>query len=151
MIRGILILNILLLLSSGCHKNILGHKHNKNYREEFLIKSGTNLTLYQNIEYGRKNVADVGFSDKLKLIFLDSINAKTKQVLNIEKDTLIIKCSYDKSSAWIDGSNKTKIAGNIKIIKWSSNEIILNENITIIDSGWNEVKKFKGTRTFKRK
>lgn len=150
MIRLILISNFLLIFSSCSYKNLLKYKHKKNYQEKSVIKSDSKLKLYQNVCYGRPNTADAGFCYKLKLTFLDSINAKNKRILNIEKDTLIIKCSYDKSSAWFYGSDKNKITGQIEIIKWGLNEIILKENIIITDSDWKERNKFKGTRSFKR-
>lgn len=142
---------ILTILTSCSQTNLLTYKHKKYYKENSIITNDSIFKLYQNVCYNRPRVIDEEFCYGLTLKFIDTSAAKTKRTLDLQADTLIVKAGYGIFSVWNWSDENNKVSGQIEIIKWDKNEVILRENIQVNDFGRNETKKFVGTRTFKRK
>ena len=142
---------LLTTLTSCIRTNLLTYKHIKYFNENNIITSGSTFELYQNVCYNRPGVIDEEFCYDLTLKFIDTTASKTKRILDIQLDTLILKASYGISSIWNWSDENNKVSGQIEILKWDKNEVILKENILAVDLGRKETKKFIGIRTFKRK
>lgn len=130
--------------------DVLKLKDEQYYRETNIIKKGKNYHLYQSVCHNQPGVVDEEFCYFLSLDFADPDSAKSKRVLNVEADTAIVKVASGISSAWNLGEDKNKITGQIEIVKWDKNEIILNENILVTNYLTRVSMCFVGTRTFKR-
>ena len=133
------------ILASCSRTNLLNYKYRIHYEENSIITSNTTFTLYQNVCYNRPGTIDEEFCYDLTLTFLDTTAAKTKKILNLETDTLIIKSRCGKSSVWFDSGNN-KVTGQIEICVWDKNAVTLKENIYASGIGC-----YKGTRTYKKK
>lgn len=151
MTRTILTFSILTILTSSCLKNVLTYKHRKFYNEKSIIKNDTPFTLNQNVCYNRPDIIDEEFCYDLTLIFLDTALAKTKKILNLATDTLILKSQYGRFSVWDWEEENNKVSGQIEIISWDKTTVTLKEKIFISEFGRKKSKIFKGTRTYKRK
>ncbi len=138
-------------MTSCSHTNLLTYKHKKYYKENSIITNDSIFKLYQNVCYNRPRVIDEEFCYELTLKFIDTSAAKTKRTLNLQADTLIVKASYGIFSIWNWYDENNKVSGEIEIIKWDKNEVVLRENIKANDFNRKETKKFVGTRIFKRK
>lgn len=150
MTRLVLTYFILTILTSCSRTNLLTYKHRKYSKENSIITSDTTFKLYQHVCYNRPGVIDEEFCYYITLIFSDTTAAKTKRSLNLETDTLIVKAQYGVFSVWNWSDENNKVSGQIDIVKWNRDEIILKENIQAIDNRRKETKRFKGTRTFIR-
>jgi hypothetical protein len=142
---------ILILLTSSCGKNLLTYKHRMHYREDNIIDSVNNSKLCQSVGYNRPGVVDEEFYYELRITFLDSAAAKTKRVLDLEKDSSIVHVTYGIFSVWSWEAEKNTVKGQIEIKNWDPSGITLKENIVATNFTRKETKKYKGTRTFKRK
>lgn len=141
----------LLLILTGCGKiNILKLKYRLYYTEKSEITNDTVFTLYQRVIYDKPNVIDEEFSYNLTLTFIDTAAAKAKKTLNLITDSSIVKAGYDIFSIWNLEDERNRLTGGIKILNWNSNAITLKENITVYDRRRNEIRRYSGTRTFKR-
>ena len=94
---------------------------------------------------------DEEFCYYLTLKIIDTTAIKTKTKLDLETDTSIVKAGYGMFSVWNWSDENNKVSGQIEIIKWDKNEVILKENVQVIDFRRKETKKFIGIRTFNRK
>jgi hypothetical protein len=130
---------------------LLTYQHKKYYKENSIITSDSIFELYQNVCYNRPGVIDEEFCYVLTLKIIDTSAAKTKGILDLQADTLIVKAGYGIFSVWNWSDENNKVSGQIEIIKWDKNEVVLRENIQANDFSRKETKKFIGTRTFKRK
>ena len=150
MTRVILTYCFLTILTSCSQANLLTYKHRKYYKENSIISSDSTFKLNQNACYNRPGVIDEEFCYDLTLKFVDTSAAKTKTILDLQTDTLIVKAGYGIFSVWNWSDENNKVSGQIEILKWDKNEVILKENILAVDLRRKETKKFVGTRTFKR-
>ena len=148
--RLILTYCILTILTSCSRTNLLTYKNKKFYEENSIILSDTTTKLYQRILYNRPGIIDEEFSYDLTLTFLDTAAARTKKILNLETDTLIIKSRYGVFSIWNWEVENNKVSGQIEIVAWDKNSITLKENIYVSDFRRNETRNYNGTRTYKR-
>jgi hypothetical protein len=150
MTRLVLTYCILTILASCSRTNLLTYKHKKNYKEKSIITSDPNFKLDQNVCYNRPAVIDEEFCYHLTLKFIDAAAAITKRILDLQADTLMVKAGYGTVSVWNWSDENSKVTGQIEILKWDKDEIILKENIRVIDLRRKETKRFMGTRSFKR-
>ena len=151
MTRLILTYCFLTILTSSCRTNLLTYKHKKYYKENSIITSDSTFKLYQNVCYNKPGVIDEEFCFDLTLKFIDTTAAKTKRILDLQSDTLIVKAGYGIFSVWNWSDENNKVCGRIEILKWDKDEVIVKENIQAVDFRRKETKKFVGTRTYKRR
>lgn len=151
MTRLLLTYCLLTVLTSCNRRNLLTYKHKKYYKENSEIISESPSKLYQSVCYNVPGIIDEEFCYELTLRFIDTTAAKAKGVLELHTDSLIVKAGYRVFSVWNWSDEDTKVFGQIEILKWGQNEVILKENIIAINIERKETKKFVGTRTFKRK
>lgn len=138
-------------MTSCSQTNLLTYKHKKYYKDNSIITSDPTFKLYQNVCYNNPGVIDEEFCYYLTLKFIDTTSAKTKMIIDLQTDTLIVKAGYGIFSVWNWSDENNKVSGQIEILKWEKNEITLNENVKAVDLRRKETKKFVGTRTYKRK
>jgi hypothetical protein len=146
----VLLLCIVSLLTTGCN-NVLKLASKKHYKENSIITSDSVFTLYQNVCYDKRNYVDEEFCYELRLKFIDTTAARIKKKIDLESDSLIVKASYGVFSMWNWGNENNQVSGQIEILKWGNQEIILRENIQVRDIRRKKTKQFRGTRTFKPK
>ena len=151
MIRIVLIYCLGLILASCGHPNLLNYKRRKYYEENSIIKKDSIFELYQYVLYNRLGIIDEEFCYNLTLTFLDTAAAKTKRILNLATDTLIVKSSYGRFSVWNWSDEHNIVTGQIEIVTWDKDGITLKENIIVLDYRRKETKTYKGTRTYNRK
>jgi hypothetical protein len=96
-------------------------------------------------------VIDVEFCYDLKLTFLDTTAAKTKQTLDLQADTNIVKAEYGIFSVWNWSNENNQVFGQIEIINWDYNKMTIRENVIATDYRRKETKKFKEARVFTKK
>lgn len=142
---------IVTFIFSCTKNNVLLYKHKKYYKENNIITSDTIFTLYQKVCYNKPGVIDEEFCYSLKLEFLDTNLAKSKRIIDLQSDTLILKASYGLFSVWNWENEETRISGQIEIIKWNPKGVIVKEHILCEDIRTNEINRFLGTRVFTRK
>ncbi len=145
------VLSLLLLLCACAPSNLLTYKYHRHYHEQSIITSDSVFTLYQNINYNVPHIIDEEFSYELTFQFKDSLAAKNKKYLNLATDTGLVKTNYDIFSVWSWDAQKSAVTGEIEILKWNKNEVVLKENVTVKDFTNNETKHYRGTRRFIRK
>ncbi|MCL2131218.1 MAG: lipoprotein, partial [Lentimicrobiaceae bacterium] len=101
--RRILLTLTLLTALSSC-SNVLMYKHKRYYTEQNTIQNDTVFQLCQDVYYNPQKrgwkVIDAWHNRYLCLTFLDTNTAKTKKILNIETDTLIVTTKYGVTSVW---------------------------------------------------
>lgn len=143
---------MLTILASCCSRtNLLTYNYQKYYEENSIITSDSTFKLYQNICYNKPGVIDEEFCYYLTLKFTDTTAAKTKRILDLQTDTLIVKAGYGIFSVWNWSDENNKVSGQIEILKWDKDEVILKEKVQATDYRRKETKKFIGTRFFKHK
>lgn len=150
MIRLLQTFILLTILTSCIRTNVLTYKHRQYFKERSIITSDSIFELYQDAYYNVPHIIDEEFAYYLTLKFLDTTVAKTKKILNLMTDTLIVKSNYGVFSVWNWSDEKNKIGGQIEIINWDKDSIIIKENVSVYDIRRKERKKFHGTRTFTR-
>lgn len=139
---------ILTILVSCSRPNLLTYKYKRNYSENSVIGKDSPFKLYQTVCYNKRGVIDEEFCYDLTLKFIDTNAAKTKRILDLQSDTLIVKAEYGIFSVWNWGNENNNVSGQIELLKWTKNKITLKENIQAIDLKRKETKRFVGTRTF---
>ena len=141
---------ILLLLLSACNSsNLLTYKYRLHYHEESVITKDTVFTLFQSIEYNKRNVNDEEHGYALTFKFKDLLAAASKKAVNLAIDTALVETQFNTFSVWYE-SDKYAVSGEIKILKWNKNKVVLEENVRIVNSSGHEIYYYRGTRKFKR-
>ena len=140
------------MLLTACNKNnVLALKKKKYFIEQSFFTVDSSMELQQIVRYNRPEVIDEEYDHNLSFCFLYTTAAKSKRVLNLEKDTSIVKTTYSISSTWV-WNDFRKVKGKITIIKWERDRIVLKENVTVLGHrGSNKMLEYKGTRTFIRR
>lgn len=151
MARIVLAFFIFTAFASYSQTNLLTYKHKRYYTENNVIATDTVFKLRQSVYYNRPDVIDEEYCYSLYFTFIDTAAAKQKKIISLAIDTLIVNSSYSEFSVWNWARENTKVTGQIKIIRWSENEVTLKENITVYDCKRKTPKEYKGTRTFTRK
>jgi hypothetical protein len=95
-------------------------------------------------------VIDEEYCYTLSLEIIDTTAAKTKIMLDLQTDALIVKARYGRYSVWNWNDENNTVSGQIEILKWDQNKVILKENIRAADFRRKEEKRFVGTSVFKR-
>ncbi|MBL7825365.1 MAG: hypothetical protein JNJ57_01965 [Saprospiraceae bacterium] len=140
---------LLCLLTSCSNTNLLTYHHRRFYKEACEIKKGQPFTLNHHVYYDPPLVIDAYFSHELSIVVLDTAAAKMKKRLDVEKDTNLIQVSYGVYSVWNWDGENNRITGQIRIKKWSNNQVRLKENLTVFDHRRDRVRKFRGVRGFR--
>lgn len=140
-----------MIFTSCVGSNVLTYKTKTHYSEDNVISSDSTFKLIQRVCYNKPRVIDEEFCYVLKLTFLDTTAAKTKQTLNLQTDTNIVKVEYGIFSVWNWSNENNQVLGQIEITNWDCNKLTLREKVIATDYRRKEAKKFNGTRTFTRK
>lgn len=144
----IILFTLLLILTSCNSSNVLNYKNKRHFTESNNITVDSTFNFFQNTFYNKPGILDEEHCHILKLTLLDTTAAKTKKILSLQSDTNIIKAEYDVFSIWNWTKENNDIYGQIEIVSWNNNGIILKEDISIIDHRRNENLNYKGTREF---
>lgn len=141
---------VLMILASCRQANLLTYKRKQYYSESSVISRDSVLTLYQNVCFNIPNMMDEEFCHTLKLSFTDTLAAKTKKVLDLEKDTALVKAQYSRFSVWNWDSENNQLKGRVEILTWDSSGILLKEKVMVYDYRRKTTRRFTGTRLFTR-
>jgi hypothetical protein len=140
-----------MILTSCGHTNLLTYKYKRYYYEHREFKSDTTFKIDQYVWKDKPIVTHDEFAYQLTLTIMDTISAKVKRNIDLETDTLVVKSRYGIFSMNDFGVENNKITGQIKILSWKKNSIRIKERIYVTDLRRKETKKYKGTRSYKRK
>ncbi len=150
MIRFLLFFCISTVFMACDSANLLTYKYKKYYKESNTIANDSVFEANQSVCYHKPRVADGGFCSSLSLRFIDTAAAKTKKVLDLQTDTAIVRANYDFNSVWSWDAPSSKITGQIEILKWHKNKLVLKENVQVFLRSKKQIKKFVGIRIFIR-
>jgi hypothetical protein len=152
--QSLQIFTLIFLLASCSTTNLLTYKYKRHYSESSWISRDTVKNLVQEICHSKPRVIDAGYCHSLSITFKDTSEAITRKILHLEKDTAIINCKYGILSVWFwdyGESGKSKISGEIEILRWSKHKIKLREDIRILDERLEKTYKLKGKRVFRQR
>jgi len=102
---------ILTILTSCSRTNLLTYQNQKYYSENSIITSETTFKLYQQVCYSRPGIIDEEFCYFVTLKFIDTTAVKTKRILDLQADTLIVKAGYGIFSVWNWSDENNKVSG----------------------------------------
>lgn len=146
MTRVLIIFCSFSIISSFGQTNILKLKDQKYYTERNIILNDSVFTLSQNVCYDMPEVVDEEGCYWLKLTFLDTFYVRRKKIIDLST------CPLVKGEYGLDGQiilePKSKVIGQIEILKWESESIRIKENIEAYDLIRGGKVTFIGTRTF---
>lgn len=146
------LITLISILSFSCStSNVLLYKKQKYYTENNIISSKEMGKIHQRVCYNNPQIKDEEHCHELSFTIKNIESALQKKIINIETDTDIVKCEYSVFSTWNWDNENNKVSGTFEILKWTKDEIELNENIIINDYRRKTVKTFKGKRTFIKK
>jgi len=150
-VKRLLFLFTLLILFTSCSNLLLLRYNFKKYHAKQCnyIRNDTIFRLEQIVFYNKPNVIDSWFARGLFFTFLNTNAAKTKKILDLETDTLIVKTEYSGWSVWDWSENESnKIKGTIELLQWDADKIILREKIFVTDYKRKQKKKYIGEKAF---
>lgn len=143
--KKIFILIIIIAGLTSC-RNVFLFKYRPFFKEYNRIDNTSYLTIHQGARYNVRWIMDEEYWYELKTVFLDTTLAKEKRILDVSKDTNIVRCHYGFYSIWMAHNKPYKLSGTIKIIKWQHGTIILKMNIRAAESFLKKTVSFKGVR-----
>ena len=133
------------LCSFGQTVDVLQLKSKVHFTEKDEFYQDTSLYILCEVCYNNPNVIDEEYCRSITLTVKDTLKFRTVQTFDLEKDTAIISCSYNRFSVWNWNEVKNKISGNIQVISRTANSIKLQLNITVKAK---EEYRYIGRRTF---
>jgi len=147
--KHITIFCLFISLIIGCKTTHLHRlKNHPNFSERSVITSDSVKTLVQDVLYNRPGVIDEEYSYMLRYKLIDTTAAKEKRILDLSKDTSIVKTQYFLASVWNWSEPNNLVSGTIEVVHWETNKIILKQNVYVEDYVEKEQVKFIGIRTF---
>jgi len=123
-------------------------KTNAFYHFQNFIAHYSKTILIQKLYFNPK-IIDAGNSRYLSLKVLDSAEFCKRRHLRLPQDTNIVIANYDFWSTWTWGTSQkqVKISGDLKLLKWNSKKILIDENLKVVDYDhsifYNAVETFK--------
>lgn len=150
--KRILLLLLLCSIFYSCNNNFLNLKYKKHFAERDIILSGnaSNYKLYQEIST-RNRKSNLYYQHIFTIEIIDSLEFKKKnRIINIEKDSSIIKVFYNPFLIRSAQCDTFKITGTIKTLSFNHNRIKIKERIIIENINDKKTRYMKGRRTFKR-
>jgi hypothetical protein len=146
-----LILTIIFILTYTCTDaqtiKVLSLKHKKYFKEKDQFNSDSTLYILCEVCYNKPGWIDDEYCQSLTITVKDKQAFYNATILDIEKDTLILSCSYNRLSVWNWDGPKNTMSGKIKIISFTEDMIKLDIDVLISAK---EKYLYKGTRIFKR-
>ncbi len=144
----VVVLFITMLMNSCVPKSIINDR-SKYYWEHNVMKSTKEqLQLVQTVCTNDIKNGLHGKWSTLVITFSNTVSLKENQLVVIEKDTSLVKVTYEfNSNRFWDVSSK-KISGTFKIKTLENDFITIDEDIKVLDDMDREVI-FKGSRKFK--
>jgi hypothetical protein len=133
--RHIFILGIIAIANTsiGQTTEVLQLK-GKYYTEQNIISLKPRPNLVQENCHDDPEVTDDDFCLHLQITFLDLARARQLKTLDVNKDTLVIKCQFYSRSIWNYGDT-TFLKGTISILSWTRKLIELNFSLNIESKG----------------
>jgi len=133
------------LCSFGQTVDVLHLRSKRHFTEKDEFYKDSSITIVYEVCYDNPNVIDEEYCRSITFTIKDTLKFRNAKTLDIEKDTAIISCSYNRLSVWNWNDVKNKVSGYIQIISMTDNEIKLDLNITVRAK---EEYRYKGKRTF---
>jgi hypothetical protein len=133
------------LCSFGQTVDVLQLRSKRHFTEKDEFYKDSSINILCEVCYNNPNVIDEEYCRSITFTINDTLKFRNSKILDIEKDTAIIICSYNRLSVWNWNEVKNKITGYIQIISMTDNEIKLDLNIIVRAK---EEYRYKGKRTF---
>jgi hypothetical protein len=127
--------------------DVLRLKKKRYFKETALFYTDSALYMIYEVCYNKPHVMDEEYYRSITIIVKDTARFRESITLDIEKDSSIISCNYNRISVWHWEKVKTKITGQIKILSISDVLIKLELNVKVQAR---EEYIFKGIRKFKK-
>lgn len=133
------------LCSFGQTVDVLQLKNKRYFKEKDEFYKDSSIYILCEVCYNNPNVLDEEYCRSITLTIKDTSKFRTAKTIDIEKDTAIISCSYNRLSVWNWNGVKNKIKGQLQITSITDKKIKLDLDITVKAK---EEYKYKGRRTF---
>ena len=133
------------LCSFGQTVDVLQLKTKRHFTEKDEFYRDSSMYFLCEVCYDNPNVIDEKYCRSISLTIKDILKFTNSKTLDIQKDTAILSCSYNRLSVWNWNDVKNKISGNIEIISITDKEIKLDLDILVRAK---EEYRYKGKRTF---
>lgn len=145
-----------ILLSSCYQPNLLAYRWRQiGYSEgKLMIEDADSITLEHTVYYKNPIIFNKrDFKHQITLVITDTTAAQAKKILDLEKDTAIVKGYYQYSTEWSNYLNDTTtylMGGQVEIIFWNKNRITIMERLNVVNTRNHVTRFFQGKRTFRR-
>jgi len=133
------------LCSFGQIVDVLQLKSKRHFKEKNEFYKDSAMYILCEVCYNNPNVIDEEYCSSITLTIKDTMKFKTAKIFDIERDTAIISCSYNRLSVWNWNDVKNKISGTIQLVSLTNNTIKLLLNITVKTK---EEYSYQGQRAF---
>lgn len=133
------------LCSFGQTVDVLQLKNKRHFTEKDEFYKDGSMYILCEVCYNNPNVIDEEYCRSITLTIKDTLKFRNAKTLDIEKDSAIISCSYNRLSVWNWNDVKNKISGFIQLISMTDKVIKLDLNITVKAK---EEYRYKGQRRF---
>ncbi len=135
-------------ISFGQKTEVLQLNKQLYFTEYNTISNDSAYILVQAVCYDAPNIDDEEHCNVLTITIKDSAKFKKIKSIDLVKNKLLITCKYKRESIWNQKYKKTKITGHINLLSWSSDSIVLNLDIAVLDIEGDQTYIYKGERTF---
>jgi len=135
-------------ISFGQKTEVLQLNKQLYFKEYNTFSNDSVCTLVQAVCYDAPDVDDEEHCNVLTIIIKDSAKFKKLKSFDLIKNKLLVNCRYKRESMWNLKYKKTKITGHINLVSWSSDSIVLNLDIVVLDIEADQTYIYKGDRTF---
>jgi hypothetical protein len=127
--------------------DVLMLKKKRHFKETSLFYRDSALTIIYEVCYNKPRTMDEEYCRSISFIVTDTAKFRKSLTLDVEKDSSIIRCTYNRLSVWHWENVKSSITGQVKIVSVSETEIKLEMNIFVQAR---EGYIYNGTRKFKK-
>jgi hypothetical protein len=116
---------------AGQSVDVLSLKKKRHFKETALFYRDSALTIICEVCYNKPRTMDEEYCRSISFIVTDTAKFRESLTLDVEKDSSIIRCTYNRLSVWHWQNVKSSITGQVKIISVSQTEIKLEMNIFV--------------------
>lgn len=103
--------------------------------------------MYLGVTYDVRYSIDEEYTRELRFMFKQPIKSLVGKTLDVQKDTAIVKASYDNMSVWDWGSSP--VNGKITVKDCNAAIVKLRMDLYIYDGIRTGIQHYRGTRKFK--
>lgn len=130
--------------------DVLKLKNKPNYHEQNMLTIDSLIRLQQRVWYDEPRIIDEEFWIIFDIVFLDSLKALKVKNIDIEKDSSIVKCTFNQYSVWLRPAANNSVSGTITILEWSADMVKVRFDVTAKPESGNskDIYLYSGERAF---